>query len=67
MSVIDELQDIVLDSDIPKLAMFMFEHKIPSAKVQFKCGVVIDMKIGVKNEHPSFSLEMYAESEVNND
>ena len=67
LKTFDELQKLVIKSDIPKLALFLFMNEIPSTTVTFNDKAVIKMKVGIRNGKPSFSLEMYAKSEYDSD
>lgn len=61
--IFDELQKIVFNSDLPELALFLFMNEIPGATLTYDNNVVIEMKTGIRNGSPSFSLEMYKKSE----
>ena len=61
--VLTEFENLVTNSDIMRIVMFMADHEIPNATVTLFKNLVFDFKLGKKNNHNSFSLEIYAKPE----
>ena len=62
--VFDKIQDLVINAGIPEIALYLFMNEIPAVTITFSNAAVIEMKTGIRNGKPSFSLEMYKKSEA---